>query len=161
MAAPKTGHQCKLYKNTGTDAAPTVVLLDGVTDVMVPQLPINTAQLQVRGENRTLILPSIGDVVTMSFRWVPGYNQTVYNALVVDYLAQTPRQYAVFSGAYNDSAAFGWVLPMIIKNMPLDQTLLQVQGSEIELEGVAYMEESGSVLDIQWFDDVTSWGAGT
>lgn len=161
MAAPKTGHQCKLYRNTGTDAAPTLVELTGVTDVSLNQNGIVTPEFQVRGENDTLVLPSIGDVVTLSFKYTPGYNQTVFNSLITDFLNKTPRQYAITSGIFSSADEFGWVIPFLIENAPWDQQLLQVTGAEFELKGIAYMEESGSILGKQWFDSILDWGAGT
>lgn len=62
MGTPKTGFDCKLYRNTGTYASPTWTLIKEVADLRMPTLEWGAAEIKTRSSKFKAYLKTMFDV---------------------------------------------------------------------------------------------------
>jgi hypothetical protein len=150
--APKTGHNMKLYRNTGTVASPTWSEVTAVTDVTVNGLERVWAAFKHRGSDFTKTLASLLEEITVEFRLTYGLDSTNYNAIRAAFFSADVEQWAVMNGAITTEANEGLKLPCGVKSFPWDQPLEDVSGHDVVLSASAYMEEpAGTEIDPAWY----------
>lgn len=151
MAAnPKAGSDCKMYRNTGTYASPTWGEISEVGDVSIPDLSIALAEMKRRANAFTKNLPSLIQTIKVNFKYWAGMGTTIYSALLTDFFARTPREYAIMNGSITVAANQGLRLPAVIEAFPKDEALEDVSGHDAVL-ACAYLESAGTEVDPVWY----------
>lgn len=147
---PKTGHRMKLYYNSATPASPTWVEVCEVGDVSISDLTRGMAELKRRCKDYTKNLATLIQSISIEFRLHHGLNATVFDRIVADFFAATPRQWAVMNGDITDEDNEGFVMPALIESFPWDQPLEDVSGHDVRLV-IAYMlDGSSNEVDPEW-----------
>ena len=149
MSEPKTGKQMKLYRNTGTDASPTWVLVCDISDVNINDLSVGTAELKRRCSDWVKALPTLFGLVTLEFTLLHGLDPTTFTAIRQDFFAKTVRQWAVMDGLIDTVGSEGLILPGLLQNFPWNQPLEDVSGHDIQLV-TGYLQESSVEIDPYW-----------
>jgi len=149
--AAKTGHQMKLYRNTGSVASPTWTLIDQIGDVNIPDFSRAVAELKRRGNNYTKNLPGIINTIALEFRLFHGVGATIFEALRDNFLAGTIEEFAVLDGLVATVGTQGLRCPFLIEAFPWDQNLDEVSGHDLRLV-IGYMESAGSEVDPSWME---------
>lgn len=146
---PKTGHQMKLYRNTGTVAVPVWTLVSEIGDVSLSDFTRGLAELKRRANNFTKNLASLIQSITLEFRLHFGLAQTVYESIRDAHLNGTPSEWAIMAGdiAYD---SYGLRCPFLVEQFPWDQPLEDVSGHDVRL-AIAYMTSGGSEVDPSWY----------
>lgn len=147
---PKTGHQMKLYRNTGTVDTPTWTEVAEVGDVSIPDLSRGMAELKRRASDFTKNLASLIQSIAVEFRLHHGMDATNFDAIRTNFFAGTAEEWAVFNGDIATTDNEGLRLPALVEQFPWDQPLEDVSGHDIRL-AIAYMEEpAGTEIDPSW-----------
>jgi hypothetical protein len=147
---PKTGGEMKMYRNTGTPGTPTWSEVAEVGDVSIPDLARALAELKRRANDFGKVLPAKINVVGVEFRLHHGLDATNFDAMVTNFFDGTAEEWAVMNGDITEVGTQGLRLPAIIENFPWEQNLEDVSGHDVRL-ACAYMEESGSEVDPEWY----------
>jgi hypothetical protein len=144
-----TGHKCKLYRNTGTNASPTWVLITGVGDVSIADLSYGAAELKHRGSNFAKQLPTLIQPINVDVQLIHGIDATNYTAIRTAFFAATINEYAIADGliATVDTQAFKF--PAFWSDFPWNQPLEEVSNHDARLS-LAYMEEAAAEVDPEW-----------
>jgi len=145
----KTGHQMKLYRNTGTVATPTWTEITEIGDVSLPDFSMGLAELKRRASSWTKNLATLIQSFSIEFRFVHGLGATNFDAMRANFLAGTAEEFAMVDGAIATSGTEGLRFPGLISEFPWDQPLEDVSGHDIRI-AVAYMEESATEVDPSW-----------
>lgn len=147
---PKTGHQMKAYRNTGTYDTPVWGEVGNIGDLSVSDLTRGLAELKRRGNNFTKNLASLIQSIAVEFRMPHGLGMTTFNALQTAFFAGTAEEWAIMDGDITVDDAQGLRCPFLLENFPWDQNLEEVSGHDIRL-AIAYMEEAdGTEIDPSW-----------
>lgn len=149
--APVVGQNCKLYRNTGTAASPTWVLLTAVGDVAIPDLAMGLAELKRRGNNFTKNLPTMIQSFTVDAKIIAHMDTTNYAALKTNFLAGTIEEYAVMNGLIATTGNMGMRVALVIQSFPFSQAQEEVFSHDLKL-AVAYWESpSGTEVDPSFY----------
>lgn len=146
---PRTGHDMKMYRNTGTVATPVWLLVDEVGDVSIPDLSRGLAELKRRANEFTKNLPSLIQSIAIEFRLHHGLDATNFDAIRTAFFAGTVEEWAIFNEAIATTDSEGLRIPVLVENFPWDQPLEDVSGHDVRL-AVAYMEEAAAEVDPAW-----------
>lgn len=146
---PKTGHKCKLYRNTGTVAVPVWAEIAEIGDVSIPDMSRGLAELKRRSTEFTKNLPNIIQSISIEFNFIHGLDATQFTALRAAFWAGTVEEYAIMDGAITAEANEGLRCPCVVENFPWNQPLEEVSQHDIRLT-IGYMDESGEV-DPVWY----------
>lgn len=144
------GHKMKFYRNGGTHAAPAWVEIAEIGDLSIPDLAMGMAELKRRANDWTKNLATLMQSFGVEFRLIHGLGASMFTLLQTDFFAGTAREYAVMNGAIATTGSQGLRLQAHLEQFPWDQNLEDVSGHDVVLK-VAYMEESGSELDPDWY----------
>ena len=150
MSGPNVGHKMKLYRNTGTHASPAWSEVAEVGDVSIPDLSMGLAELKRRGSDFTKNLPTMIQSIAVEARLIHGLDTTTFAAIRTAFFAGDVEEYAVMDGDITVSGSQGLRVPALVEAFPWDQPLEDVSGHDIRL-AVAYLEESGSEVDPDWY----------
>ena len=150
MPVPLSGHKCKLYRNTGSAGTPVWDSIDAVGDVSLSDFNMGLAELKARISNFALNLPTLIQTIALEFDLKFGLDMTTWSGLKDDFLAGTPRQYAVMDGAIATATQQGLVLPGLIENFPWDQGLEKVVDSAVRIVSAYYESPAGTRVDPAW-----------
>lgn len=148
--APTVGHKMKLYRNTGTYAAPAWSLVAEVGDVSIPDLSMGLAELKRRGNDFTKNLATMIQSISVEFRLIHGLDSTNFSAIRTNFFAGTVEEWAVMNGDITVSGSQGLRIPALVESFPWDQPLEEVSGHDVRL-AIGYLEESGSEIDPEWY----------
>ena len=147
---PKTGKDMKLYRNTGTVAAPVWSEVAEVGDVSIPDLSRALAELKRRANEFTKNLAGLINSIAVEFRLHHGLDAATFTALVTAFFDGTPEEWAVMNGDITTAGNQGLRVPCLVEQFPWDQPLEDVSGHDVRL-AVAYMEEpAGTEIDPSW-----------
>lgn len=146
---PKTGHKCKLYRNTGTVATPVWTIVDEIGDVSIPDLTRGLAELKRRANEYTKNLASLFQSISIEFNFIHGLDSTTFTALRTAFFAGTVAEYAVMDGDISVSGNEGLRIPCLVENFPWNQPLEEVNQHDIRLS-IGYMTESSTEVDPSW-----------
>jgi hypothetical protein len=147
---PNLGLECKLYRNTGTNASPSWSLIPKAINVKVT--PTKTeAQIPSRESGWMKYRGALKDFeLTWTYRKKQG-TDTVFDALQGYYINGTPIQYFVADGAAADSGTQGIKAYCEIMKMEVTQDL--EAGEEVAFSArPTYYEESSAVVDPTWYE---------
>lgn len=147
---PKTGHQMKLYRNTGTIAVPVWSEVAEVGDVSIADLTRGLAELKRRGSNFTKNLASLIQSIAIEFRLHHGMDADTFDAIRGNFFNGTVEEWAVMNDDISTIGSEGLRVPVIVENFPWDQPLEDVSGHDVRL-AIAYMEETGTEVDPSWY----------
>lgn len=145
---PQAGHKFKFYRNTGSVASPTWGLMAEIGDLSIDSLVMGVAELKRRASMWTKALGTLIQLGTISFRMHFGLDATNFAGVRTDFLAGTPREYAILSGLVTYDAE-GWRLPLLLTDFPWDQALEDVSGHDVKA-AIAYYTSGGSEVDPSW-----------
>lgn len=147
---PKTGHDMKLYRNTGTVAIPTWTEVTAVVDVSVSDLSRGLAELKRRGKDFTKNLASLIQSIAVEFRLHHGLDATNFTDIQQNFFNGTVEEWAVMDGDIATSGSEGLQFPAMVEQFPWEQPLEDVSGHDIRL-AVGYLEDAGgSEVDPSW-----------
>jgi len=147
---PKTGHQMKLYRNTGTVATPVWSEVDEVGDVSIPDFSRGLAELKRRASDYTKNLASLIQSIAVEFRLHHGLDATNFDAIRTNFFDATPEEWVVMNGDITTAGNEGLRLPALVEQFPWDQPLEDVSGHDVRL-AIAYMEEDSTEVDASWY----------
>jgi len=150
MSEPKTGHQMKIYRNTGVPSTPVWSEVDEVGDVSIPDLTRGLAELKRRASDFTKNLASIIQSIAVEFRLHHGLDPTNFDAIRANFFSGDVEEWAVMNGDITTSGNEGLRLPAIVENFPWDQPLEDVSGHDMRL-AIGYMEEASTEVDPEWY----------
>jgi len=150
MSGPKTGHKMKLYRNTGTYAVPTWSVVDEVGDVSIPDMSRGMAELKRRANDFTKNLATLIQSIAIEFRLHHGLDSTTFDAIRANFFTGAAEEWAVMNGDIATSGNEGMRIPVLFEQFPWDQALEEVSGHDCRMI-VAYMEESGTEIDPEWY----------
>lgn len=148
--APKSGHKCKLYRNTGTYATPVWAEVAEVGDVSIPDLSMGLAELKRRANNFTKNVATLIQSISVEFKLINGLGATQFNAIRQAFFAGTVAEWAIMDGAIATTGNQGLRVPCLVEQFPWDQALEDVTGHDVRL-AVAYLEESATEIDPTWY----------
>lgn len=148
--SPKTGSKMCFYKNTGSVATPTWLLIDEIGDLSISDFTRALAELKRRANQFTKNLPALIQSISVEFRLHHGMDPTTFTDLVSDFLEATAAEYAVMDGPIADAGSQGLRCPYLLESFPWDQPLEDVSGHDIKL-ATAYMESGGTEVDPSWY----------
>lgn len=150
MPTPTTGHNMKLYRNTGTPATPTWVELAEVGDVNLADFTRGLAELKRRANQFTKNIATLIQTIAIEFRLHYGLDATNFDAIRTNFLAGTVEEWAIFNGDIATVGNEGLRCPVIVENFPWDQPLEDVAGNDVRL-AIGYLEDSGTEVDPSWY----------
>lgn len=148
---PKTGHKCKLYRNTGTAAVPVWDLIDEIEDAALADLSRSLAELKRRASDFTKNLPSLINTIALEFKLLHGLDEATFVGICEDFFAGTAREYAFMDGDITTNGQTGLRGQYLVENFPWDQALEDVSSHDIRLAS-AYMCEGTTELDFSWIE---------
>lgn len=150
MSSPKLGQNMFLAYNSATVATPTWVDIDEIDGAAVSEMAREFVAMRRRANSQQKGL--IGDFTppTITFKYLQGMNETVFDALRTAFLAGTVMEFVAMDGDPDTSGSEGWRMPMVITGMPRDEPYGDVAAYNFECR-VAYMEESSSEIDFSWY----------
>jgi len=138
------------YRNTGTAASETWLLVAEIDGVNIDGLDLATSSVERRGSTRKKALAGTFDEITASFKFIHGLDATNYDALLANFQAQTPEEWLFLDGLAATTGSQGWRIPMLLISFPWDQSAGTVSGHDVKLKE-AYMEDpAGTELDPSW-----------
>lgn len=149
---PKVGHKMALYRNTGTVDTPVWQEIEEVGDVNLDGLEITEAELKRRANDWTKSLPALFGAFTVTFRYIHGLGQTVFNAIRTDFLAQTTREYAIVNGDISTEGTQGFRFAGYQGAFPWNQPLEDVSGHDCVLRHAYYEDAGGDEVDPSWME---------
>ena len=148
---PKTGHQCKLYRNTGTVVTPAWLEVAEIGDVNIPDLSRGLAELKRRANNFTKNLPSLIQSISVEFTLIHGLDATNFDVLRANFFSGAVEEWMVADGDESVAGNEGLRCPLIVEQFPWNQPLEDVNGHDVRMS-IGYMEEpAGTEIDPVWF----------
>jgi hypothetical protein len=148
----KTGHEMKLYMNSGSHETPTWTLIDEVGDVSIPDLAIGLAELKRRKSNFTKNLAGTFQSIAVEFQLSHDGAAANFKTLIAAFFARTVKEWAIMDGAITTTGSAGLRIPLLIEQFPWDQPQDDVSGHAVRL-AVALMEDpAGTELDPSWYE---------
>ena len=148
---PQTGHKFKLYRNTGTYAAPVWSEIADIGDLGVADLTMGIAELKRRAKDFTKGLASLIQLIAIEFRFHSGLDATNFDAMRANFFAGTAEEFAVMNGAIATSANEGLRCPCLIEQFPWDQPLEDVAGHDVRLVAAYWESPAGTERDPVWY----------
>lgn len=145
----QTGHDLKLYYNTGTHASPTWVEITQVEDVMVDEFRYDQAELKRRSTRFVLFLNTVLRA-GFSFKLFHGVGITIYDDLRDAFLNRTPTEFYIADGAAATAGTEGLRIFCQLTDFPWDQPLTEVSAHQVKARPT-YVEESGSEVLPDWY----------
>jgi len=140
----------KLYRNTGSHASPTWVIIDEIGDVSIPDLKRGVAELKRRANEFAKNLASLIQVIALEFRFHHGLDATGFTVLRNMFFNGTVLEFACMDGDIAEEGSEGLILPALLEDFPWDQPLEDVSGHDIRLS-VSYWESpAGTEIDPSW-----------
>lgn len=133
MPAPKTGHDCKLYYNSGSYQTETLVEIDEIEDLNVSDFAYALAELKRRKTRWNLKLATTLSAA-IEFKLLNGLGASVFTALRTAFLARTPTEFWVLDGASDVTGVQGLRLTCLITQFPWDQPLEDIASHPVRLE---------------------------
>jgi len=150
VAAPVVGKDCKLYLNGGTHATPTWTEITKAINVSA-NLGKGEADVSSRETSWKLAKGALKELeISFTYRHKAGAD-TVFDALLAAYLADTAVEFAVMDAAITESGAQGPRAFCEIFSMNLTQELENASEYEFTLKPT-YHEESGSLIEPEWYE---------
>ena len=150
VAAPVVGKDCKLYLNGGTHATPTWTEITKAINVSA-NLGKGEADVSSRETSWKLAKGALKELeISFTYRHKAGAD-TVFDALLAAYLADTAVEFAVMDAAITESGAQGPRAFCEIFAMNLTQELENSSEYEFTLKPT-YHEESGSLIEPEWYE---------
>jgi len=150
VAAPVVGKDCKLYMNGGTHATPTWTEITKAINVSA-NLGKGEADVSSRETSWKLAKGALKELeISFTYRHKAG-DDTVFDALLAAYLADTAVEFAVMDAAITESGAQGPRACCEIFSMNLTQELENSSEYEFTLKPT-YHEESGSLIEPEWYE---------
>jgi len=147
---PNTGGNMKLYRNTGTYASPTWVLVSEIGDVTLSDLTRNLAALKRRAKIMVKSLAALIAEMALEFRLIHGLDATTFTLLITDFFAGTVKEWAIMDGLIATPTSQGLRCPFLIESLPWDQPLEDVSGHDVKLSS-GYLVESTVEIDAVWY----------
>ena len=150
VAAPVVGKDCRLYLNGGTHATPTWTEITKAINVSA-NLGKGEADVSSRETSWKLAKGALKELeISFTYRHKAGAD-TVFDALLAAYLADTAVEFAVMDAAITESGAQGPRAFCEIFAMNLTQELENSAEYEFTLKPT-YHEESGSLIEPEWYE---------
>ena len=146
---PVTGQECKLYRNTGTHAAPVWDEIKKAINVNV-NIPKGEADQSARESKFRMTRGALMDVeITFTYRKKQGAD-TLFDALVSAYFDRTAIEFAVMDASITEPGAQGM--------RAFCELLTMVDAQELEfseeIEFTAkptYHEEAAALVEPDWY----------
>lgn len=150
--APKTGHEMKLYEDTGTVETPVYEEISAIGDLNISDFSIALGELKHRGSNFVKNLPSLFQSISVDFNLIHGLQKTKFDDLRERFFARTAARFAIMDGDIEVDGSEGLLLPALIKSFPWNQPLEDVSNHDVQL-ATAYMvdeDDDDAEIDPQW-----------
>ena len=143
----RVGNDNKLYYNTGTNAAPTWVLIEIVGDVTLNQ-GVNEAEVDLRLLDYIVNLPA-KKTTGVTAALANHFGNTVYDAIKTIFENKTHTQYAISDIAIATSGAEYFKLFAFASSWDWSQATQQLSAHDVTLSP-AYQEEAAAVVPPAW-----------
>lgn len=150
MAGPQTGSSMYLYRNSGTIASPTWVLIDQIEDVGLTGLERNTADLKRRATSFIKAIAALIGVATLEFPLIHGLDATNFAALKTAFFAATAIHFAIADGPIATAGTEGFYFPGLITQFNWEQPLEEISKHTMSVKHT-YMLNSTTEYDMNWF----------
>src|SRR5690349_56627 len=140
----QSGDQCRLYKNTGTNASPVWVEIDKCKDLSAP-VTFGEGDSSARDCEFELTESGLIKIeVTFGYQYVPG-TDAIYDALVTELVARTERIYAIADGDITTSGTRYIKLPAQLRGMDNEEPLDGAKVSGFRLKPTRLIESSALI----------------
>ena len=149
MTGPRTGKKMCAYLNTGTVATPVWDTVDEIGDLNLDWKRA-VATLERRANEFAKVLPSLFDVIGVTFKLHYGLDTTTYDLIRADFVNGDVNEWAIMDTDITHTGAQGLRLPVLVEEFPWAQPLTDVAGHDVKLS-CAYMEESSTEVDPSWY----------
>ena len=141
------GKDCKLYRNSATEASPSWVLIENVIDLNLP-MTIGEADLSTRESNIELTGDALMSI-SASFGMLYDQEDASFVVLLDAFFARTAIQFAVMDQAIATSGAEGFKAFCNIFSNDLGQGLREGMKASLTIKPTRYYE-SGSLVLPTW-----------
>lgn len=145
---PVVGQECKLYRNTATEASPTWVEITHAINVSA-NLGKGEADVSARFSGWKLTRGALKELeITFTYRKKQG-TDTVFTALIAAVVARTAIQLAVLDAAITEVGAQGPKAYCELFSSNLSQDLESAEEVEFTAKPT-YFEESSVLIEPEW-----------
>lgn len=148
-----TGHNMKLYRNTGTYGTPVLSLIGGIADLSVPSFDAVAAEVKRRGNNFTKAVPGVFNLIAVEGRLVYGVETAVFDALRANFLSQTAEEWVILRDVQGTGGVTneGLRVPILLEAFPWDQPIDDAAGFDVRGVCAFYISEGSAEDEPGWW----------
>ena len=157
---PTTGGNMFMYRSSsGSNAAPTWVLVSAVEDVAISDLTRSLAEIKLRASQFVSNLAALIQTISLEFKTWYGIDTTNWSALQSLFFSGSTEEWAVMDAPITVTGAQGLRFPAIVSEFPLDEGIENAASNDCVLKTAYWESPAGTRIDPSWY--TVSGGSST